>query len=64
MCRGRESEMPQDAIQALDVALKHATMMDPRCTPVARAFYFFDPSAVRSLGGGAEVRVRSISSGI
>ena len=45
--------MPQDAIQALDVALKHAAMMSPILVPVARAF--FNPGTARTLGAGAEV---------
>ncbi len=54
LCRGRSAEMPQDAIQALDVALKHAAMMSPILVPVARAF--FNPGTARTLGAGAEVR--------
>ena len=46
--------MPQDSIQALDVALKHPAMMSPLLVPVARAFY--NPRTARSLYGGAEVR--------
>ncbi len=52
-CRGRSTEMPQDAIQALDVALKHSAMMSAVLVPVARAFY--NPSTAKSLFGGAEV---------
>ena len=46
--------MPQDAIQALDVALKHSAMMSAVLVPVARAFY--NPSTRKSLFGGAEAR--------
>ena len=53
MRRGGSSEMPQDSIQALDVALKHPAMMSPLLVPVARAFY--NPRTARSLYGGAEV---------
>ena len=49
--------MPQDAIQALDVALKHSAMMSAVLVPVARAFY--NPSTAKSLFGGAEVRSRA-----
>jgi len=52
-CRGGSNEMPQDSIQALDVALKHPAMMSPLLVPVARAFY--NPRTARSLYGGAEV---------
>lgn len=57
MCRGRcgGSEIPQDAIHALDVALKHGTSLRPECQSFARAFFFYDPSIVRPLGNGAEV---------
>ena len=48
--------MPQDAIQALDVALKHAAMMSANLVAIARAF--FNPATARTLGAGAEVRRR------
>lgn len=43
------------AAQALDVALKHSTSMNPRAQAFARAFFWPDPTKVRPLGGGAEV---------
>ncbi|KAK9827384.1 hypothetical protein WJX81_005044 [Elliptochloris bilobata] len=49
------ADIPQDAIQALDVALKHNTAMNPKCQAFARAFFWQDPDKVRPLGGGAEV---------
>ena len=56
-CRGRGGpDVPQDAIQALDVALKHSTTLNPTAFSVARAFFFPDPTNTRSLTGGAEVR--------
>lgn len=51
-------EVPRDAIQALDVVLRHAAAMRPNCVAVTRALYFHDPRDVRRLGGGAEVRLR------
>ena len=54
--------MPQDAIQALDVALKHSAMMSAFLVPVARAFY--NPGTARTLGGGAEVMQRHSSTPI
>lgn len=47
-------EVPRDAIQALDVVLRHAAAMRPNCVAVTRALYFHDPRDVRRLGGGAE----------
>lgn len=44
------------AAQALDVALKHNTSMNPKCQAFARAFFWQDPDKIRPLGGGAEVR--------
>ena len=56
-CRGQGgSDIPQDAIQALDVALKYGTLLNPLCTAVSRAFFFPDPDTTHSLGGGAEVQ--------
>jgi len=43
------------AAQALDVALKHSTSMNPKAQAFARAFFWPDPDKVRPLGGGAEV---------
>ena len=46
--------MPQEAIQALDVALNHSISLNPECQPVARAF-FFERGLKQTLGFGAEV---------
>ena len=56
LCRGRYAgtEFPQDAVQALDVALKHGTALNPECHAVARAF-FFRGSQTKSISNGAEV---------
>ena len=55
-CRGRYagSEFPQDSVQALDVALKHGTSLNPEFETVARAF-FIRGQATKSIGNGAEV---------
>ncbi|CAD7705067.1 unnamed protein product [Ostreobium quekettii] len=50
-------DIPKDAIQALDVVLRHSASMDPNCTPVGRSLYFWDPSKRQPLGGGAEAWV-------
>ena len=47
-------EMPADAIQALDVALKHSAADNALCTMVNRNF-FFQGSQPSPLGGGVEV---------
>ncbi|KAK9804830.1 hypothetical protein WJX72_007669 [[Myrmecia] bisecta] len=47
-------EIPQDAVQAMDVALKHSSHNNPDCTAAGRAF-FFSSGLVRSLGNGVEV---------
>ena len=47
-------EMPADAIQTLDVALKHSAADNALCTMVNRNF-FFQGSTPSSLGGGVEV---------
>ncbi len=61
-CRGDGApDIPQDAIQALDVALKHGTLLNPLCTAVNRAFFFPDPDTIQSLGGGAEVLLLLLS---
>ena len=56
ICRGGgPPELPQDAIQALDVALKHGTLLNPMCTGINHSFYFYDPKTTHTLGNGAEV---------
>ncbi|KAK9852837.1 hypothetical protein WJX84_011569 [Apatococcus fuscideae] len=63
-CRGGGSsmEIPQDGIQALDVVLRHSTIMsavsDRRCMPLARAIFYSEVDGRKntpSLGGGAEI---------
>ena len=51
-----DSPIKRAAAQALDVALKHNTSMNPKCQAFARAFFWADPDKIRPLGGGAEVR--------
>jgi len=48
-------QIPQDAIQALDVALMHALNYAPQCTPFGRNFFFEGPGNCKPLGMGAEV---------
>ena len=57
-CRGKAkgSAMPQDAVQALDVALKNGASNHPDCVTLPRAFFFYDPNLVKTVGGGAEVK--------
>ena len=54
-CRGRLPDVPQDAIQALDVALKQSVLMHPTAIVLSRAVFFPDPSTTGPLPGGAEV---------
>lgn len=56
------TDIPQDAIQCLDVALKHGTMLNPLCTSVNRAFFFPDPDSTHSLSNGAEVGSSALQS--
>lgn len=54
-CRaGSGLEIPQDAIQALDVALKHSAADSSLCTTVGRSF-FFEGGGTQPISGGAEV---------
>ena len=55
-CRGESNggEVPQDAVQALDVALKHSTALRDDCDTMARAFFFHNCPSF-SIGNGAEV---------
>ena len=48
-------EVPQAATQALDIALRHTSAMNPSCQVFNRSFFWHDPSRIHSLGGGAEV---------
>ncbi|KAG2434383.1 hypothetical protein HYH02_012396 [Chlamydomonas schloesseri] len=45
---------PRDAMQVLDVVVRHAFAVDPRCTLAGRGFYYRDEGVV-ALGGGAEL---------
>lgn len=47
-------EIPQDAVQALDVALKHSMSYRDDVKAFARAIFWRDPTKVRPLGNGAE----------
>lgn len=61
-CRGEgPPELPQDAVQALDVALKHGTLLNPMCTAVNHGFFFYDPRTTHTLGNGAEVGLCKIA---
>ena len=54
--RGKaKGALPQDAVQALDVALKNGASNHPDCVTLPRAFFFYDPDVVKPVGGGAEV---------
>jgi len=58
MCRGKSAtkEVPQIAIQALDVALKHTALFSPVSMLVGRINVFnIDAQRKQSLGNGAEV---------
>ena len=58
VCRGKnKGPLPQDSVQALDVALKNTASNHPDCVTLPRAFFFYDAQAVKSVGGGAEVRL-------
>ena len=61
MCqRGKaQGALPQDAVQALDVALKNGASNHPDCVTLPRAFFFYDPAVVKPVGGGAEVCISS-----
>ena len=54
--------MPQAATQALDIALRHTSSMNPSCQVFNRSFFWHDPSRIHSLGGGAEVTASADSS--
>ena len=54
--RGKaKGALPQDSVQALDVALKNGASNHPDCVTLPRAFFFYDPAVVKPVGGGAEV---------
>ena len=55
ICRGQNGEeIPQDAVQALDIALKHTVSYRDDVKTFARAIFWHDPTKVRPLGNGAE----------
>lgn len=51
-------EVPQAAFQALEVASKHGTLLNPNCLPAGRGFHFVAEGLrnINHLGGGLEVR--------
>ncbi len=54
-CSGGEGEeIPQDAVQALDIALKHSVSYRDDVKTFARAIFWHDPTKVKPLGNGAE----------
>lgn len=56
VCSGKaKGPIPQDAVQALDVALKNTASNHPDCVTLPRAFFFYDKEMVKTVGGGAEV---------
>ena len=56
--RGKaQGALPQDSVQALDVALKNGASNHPDCVTLPRAFFFYDPDVVKPVGGGAEERL-------
>ena len=58
---GRADRLPREVLQILDVALRHANMMNPRCTPYRSSFFFAEDQDMnnrnRGIGGNAEVRI-------
>lgn len=54
-CRGNQYEVPQSAIQALDITVRHSANMHPTAVPLARATFFPGPRTISRLEGGAEV---------
>ena len=60
LCSGKaKGPIPQDAVQALDVALKNTASNHPDCVTLPRAFFFYDREMVKTVGGGAEVSCKS-----
>ena len=55
-CRGKNpgADFPQDAVQALDVALKHGTSLNAATEAVGRAFFLRNERS-HPIGRGAEV---------
>ena len=59
-CRGKaQGALPQDSVQALDVALKNGASNHPDCVTLPRAFFFYDKDVVKPVGGGAEVDINT-----
>ena len=58
VCRKQNSNAPQQAIQALDVALKHSSLMSAHTLTIGggRAIFRIDDSPKTPLGSGAEVQ--------
>ena len=58
MCRKQSREVPQSAIQALDVALKHSSTMSAEALTIGggRATFRIDNAPKTPLGSGAEVQ--------
>ena len=60
LCSGKaKGPIPQDSVQALDVALKNTASNHPDCVTLPRAFFFYDREMVKTVGGGAEVSCKS-----
>ena len=55
-CRGlSQGNLPQDAVQCLDVALKQPALFHPQVVTLPRAFFVEDPASAIGLGGPSEV---------
>lgn len=46
---------PRDAMQVMDIVLRHTFAADLRCSAVGRGFYYGDPRTARAISGGAEL---------
>ena len=57
---GRSGEIPQDALQALDVVLKEATNLDPNIYNIGRNYFHMDGQTL-DLGFGKEVWIGNFS---
>ena len=65
LCSGKaKGPIPQDAVQALDVALKNTASNHPDCVTLPRAFFFYDKEMVKTVGGGAEVSCKYLANGV
>lgn len=55
-CRGALSgDTPQDALQVLDVALKHSPSLRENCLSTPAALFLDEPQSLRPIGDGAQV---------